>query len=393
MAEPPPPPQPSPPPPPSAPPASRGRMWIVRGLVVLGAIFAAISALAGYVRWQVFDEDTFEETSAQLIADDAVRDQIAAKMVDSLFSNVDVTAALEERLPAEQQGLAAPLAGAFRELSDRAAERVLERPRVQDLWVRSTVTTQRQLERLLDDDLTAVQTEGGYAVLNLRPLVVQLGDQVAIVGRLATRLPDDAGVIRIMEAEQLEAAQDATQLFKSVAAFIWIVPLALWALAIWLARGRRRQALRMVAIGIALTGLLLLVARRVAGSYVVDELAASESVKPAVQDAWDIITSLLADGAWMLIGIGFVTLIGVWVAGPTASGTAVRRFIAPYVVRPEIAFGGAALLLLLLVWWGPTAQTRRVSFILVLAVLLALGVEALRRVIAREEPSTAARTE
>jgi hypothetical protein len=377
------------PPPPAPPqPASRGRMWIVRGLVVLGAIFAAIGALAGYVRWQVFDQDTFEETSAELIANENVRNQIAATMVDSLFSNVDVEAALEERLPAQQQGLAVPLAGAFRALSDRAAERVLERPRVQDIWVRSTVTTQRQLERLLDDDLTAVQTEGGYAVLNLQPLVVQLGDEVAIVGRLAQRLPEDAGVIRIMEADQLEAAQDATQLFKSVAAWIAIVPLALWALAIWLARGRRRQALRMVAIGIALTGLLLLVARRVAGSYVVDDLVAAESVKPAAQDAWDIITSLLADGAWTLIGIGLVTMIGVWVAGPTRSGTAVRRWIAPYVARPEIAFGGAALLLLLLVWWGPTAQTRRVWYVVILAVLLALGVEALRRAIAREEPAT-----
>jgi hypothetical protein len=379
-----------PPPPPAPPqPASRGRMWLVRGLVVLGAIFAAISALAGYVRWQVFDEDTFEKTSAQLIADDEIRNQIAARMVDSLFSNVDVEAALQERLPTQQQGLATPLAGAFRALSDRAAQRVLERPRVQELWVRSTVTTQRQLERLLDDDLTAVQTEGGYAVLNLQPLVVQLGDEVAIVGRLAERLPEDAGVIEIMEAEQLEAAQDATQLFKSVAAFIWIVPFALWALAIWLARGRRRQALRMVAIAVALTGLLLLVARRVAGSYVVDDLVVAESVKPAAQDAWDIITALLADGGWMLVGIGLVTLVGVWVAGPTASGTAVRRRIAPYVARPEIAFGGAALLLLLVVWWGPTAQTRRLWYVVILAVLLALGVEALRRAMAREEPSTA----
>jgi hypothetical protein len=116
-------------------------------------------------------------------------------------------------------------------------------------------------------------------------------------------------------------------------------------------------------------------------------------VKPAAQNAWDIVTALLADGALMLLGIGLVTLVGVWVAGPTKSGTALRRRIAPYIVRPEIAFGGAALLLLLLVWWGPTAQTRRLGYVVILAVLLALGVEALRRAIAREEPSTAARTE
>ena len=60
---------------------------------------------------------------------------------------------------------------------------------------------------MLDDDLTAVQTEGGHVVLNLNPLVVQLGDQIAIVGNLANKLPPDAGRIQLMKADQLETAQ------------------------------------------------------------------------------------------------------------------------------------------------------------------------------------------
>jgi uncharacterized membrane protein len=260
---------------------------------------------------------------------------------------------------------------------------------VQQLWVESTVRAQRQFERVLDDETTALQTEGGYLVLNLRPLVVQLGDQVAIIGNISRRLPPDAGVIRVMEVDKLETAQEITKLFKQVAVVIWIVPLVLFALAIWLARGRRRQALRMVALGFVVAGLLVLVLRRVAGSYVVDDLVVSETVKPAASDAWDIITGLLADGGWTVIGLGVVTLLGTWIAGPTRSGTAVRRRIAPYIAQPEIAFGGAAVLLLLVVWWGPTAQTRRWFWLLVVAILLALGVEALRRAIAREEPAAA----
>jgi hypothetical protein len=364
-------------------------MWLVRILVVLGVIFGVISILAGYLRWQVFDEDTFRGTSEELIADDTVRDQLGATLVESLFTNVDVTTALEQRLPADQQGLAAPLAGAFRALADGAAGRLLERPRVQQLWVESTVRAQRQFERVLDDETTALQTEGGYLVLNLRPLVVQLGDQVAIIGNISRRLPPDAGVIRVMEVDKLETAQEITKLFKQVAVVIWIVPLVLFGLAIWLARGRRRQALRMVALGFVVAGLLVLVLRRVAGSYVVDDLVVSETVKPAASDAWDIITGLLADGAWTVIGLGLVTLLGTWIAGPTRSGTAVRRRIAPYIAQPEIAFGGAAVLLLLVVWWGPTAQTRRWFWLLVVAILLALGVEALRRAIARDEPAAA----
>src|SRR5262245_11610190 len=97
------------------------RRITARVLVVLGVLLAAVTILAGYLRWQAFDDDTCSETASELIADDAVRDQIAATMVDQLFSNVDVGAALEERLPADQQRLAGPAAAGLRALSDRLA--------------------------------------------------------------------------------------------------------------------------------------------------------------------------------------------------------------------------------------------------------------------------------
>jgi len=58
--------------------------------------------------------------------------------------------------------------------------------------------------------------------------------------------------------------------------------------------------------------------------------------------------------------------------------------MAPYIVRAEIAFGGAAALLALLVWWGPTIQTQRWQLVLASALVLALGVQVLRRQTAAE---------
>jgi hypothetical protein len=242
------------------------------------------------------------------------------------------------------------------------------------------------LERVLDDDLTAVQTENGYVVLDLHPLVTQLGDEVAIVGNLADRLPPDAGKIRLMKADQLETAQNVTQLFKSVAAWVWLVPFALWAIAIWLARGRRRVELRAVAWALVVAGVLVLVGRAVGGRYVVGALSDTAASEDAARNAWSIVTGLLSDGAWTAILVGVVALVGVWLAGDTRSGTAVRRRLAPILARWEYAYGIAAALLLLLVWWGPTAQTRRPLQVLFGAVLLAIGVEALRRITRREFP-------
>jgi hypothetical protein len=361
-------------------------MVLARILVVLSILLVVLSLLAGYIRFQALDTDTVKNTASELIADDEIRNEVAAALVDELYTNVDVAAALERRLPPDQQGLAGPAAAGLRELSDRAAVRMLERPRVQALWVDTVARTHRQLLRVLEDDTGALSTEGGVVVLDLRPLVLQLGDRVAIVGNLAEQLGPDAGRIEIMQADNLETAQDLTQLLKFLGTWLWILPLALMAVALWLARGRRLSILRMIAIGSILAGFLVLVVRRVAGSYLVEDLAPTESVQPAAQDAWDILTSLLRDGGFTLIGLGVIVLVAVWLAGPSRSGAATRRFLAPYLRRPELAYSAAAVLFLLMLWWSPTVQTTRVPLIIAAALVLALAVEVLRRQTAREFP-------
>ena len=359
--------------------------WI---LVVLALLVTVLAVIAGYVRYQALDTPTVRNSAEEMIADREIREQIAATLVDELYSNVDVEARLQARLPEQQKALSGVIAGALRGLSDNLAVRLLERPRVQEVWVDSVERAHTSLVRVLDDDVTAVSTEGGYVVLNLQPLVVQIGEEVAILGRVGERLPEDTGRIRIMKADDLETAQDLTQLFKQIAAVIAFVPLILLAIAIWLARGRRRAVLRTAALGLIGVGLLVLIARKVGGSYVVDNLVDSDSVRPAAQASWDIFTDLLADGAWTLIGLAVVALLGVWLAGPSRSATAVRRDLAPFAVRPDIAFGTVAVLYLLVLLWGPTAQTHRLPFVLTMALLLALGVEVLRRQILREHPAS-----
>ena len=294
-------------------------------------------------------------------------------------------AALEQRLPEDQAYLAGPLAAGATQVADRAAERLLERPRIQALWIESLVIAQRQLERVLDDDLTAVQTEGGYVVLNLRPLVIQLGDEVAIVGNLASRLPPDAGRIQLMKADQLETAQDLTQLFKSVAAWIWVVPFVLWALALWLARGRRRRELRAVAWAIIAAGVLVLVGRSVGGRYVVDALSGTAATRGSVA---------------RLVGHHHAALAGRCLVRDPARRRRSRRRVArrteglgpgfAAALRPSSRAGvrlrDHAALLLLLVWWGPTAQTRRCCSSPSALCSSPLGVEALRRIARRDFP-------
>jgi hypothetical protein len=364
---------------------SKARIIGARVLTVVAILLALVGMVAFYVEHTALDEDGFETISRNMIENDEIRTQVAAKVVDTLFDNVDVEAAIAEQLPSAQQDLAPVLAGLARSGADRAADAALERPRVQTVWVELTTRTQRQLVRLLDDDTTFIQTEGGAVVLDLRPLVIQIGDQVAVIGKVAERLPESSGRIAIMEESQLETAQTATRILRSVADWMWLVALAVAALAIWLARGRRRLELRALAIGVLVVGLLMLAVRRFAGDYLVDELAQDDAVKPAAHDAWNILTQVLADRAWVWIILGVITLLGVWFVGDTARAAQARRAASPILESRPTTYGIAAVALLALVLVAPQIARGWLTALVLIALVVA-GIEVVRGIALRATP-------
>jgi hypothetical protein len=237
--------------------------------------------------------------------------------------------------------------------------------------------------RLLDDDTTFIQTEGGAVVLDLRPIVIQLGDQVAVIGKVAERLPESAGRIAIIEESQLETAQTITRILRSVADWMWLVALGVATLAIWLARGRRRLELRAIAIGLVVVGLLLLAVRRYAGDYLVDQLAKDDAVKPAAHDAWSILTQVLADRAWVWIILGLITLAGVWFVGDTRLAAQARRGAGPVLQSRVTTYAIAAAALLVISLVVPTVATSWLMA-LILVGLIVVGIEIVRGIVRRE---------
>jgi hypothetical protein len=359
------------------------RLIAARVLTVVAILLALVGMVAFYVAHTALDAAGFETISRNMIENDAIRTQVANTAVDQLYANVDVEAAIVERLPPAQKGFAPVLAGLLRSGANQAAVAALERPRVQTTWVEVTTATQRQLVRLLDDKNQFVQTDGGKVVLDLRPIMIELGDQVVVIGRVAEKLPDSAGKITIVDESQLETAQTITRVLRSVANWMWLVALAVAAFAIWLAPGRRRIELRALAIGVLLVGLLMLAVQRVAGGYLVDQLAKDDSVKPAARAAWSILTQVLADRAWVWITLGVVTLIGVWFVGETDRAAQTRRAVAPILqnrVTTYAIVAGSVLVLGLLVPLFARGWTVSV-FLLALGIV---GVEVVRNIVLRE---------
>jgi hypothetical protein len=367
---------------------ARGGRWrtpVARLLTVVGVLLLVVSIAANFVDRQALGKSDFQETAKQLIADPAIQRQVAASLTDALFANVDVKARLQASLPANQKGLAGPIAGAMRPLAQRLSLELLQRPRVQDAWVAALTVAQQEVVRLLDDRAKYINTEGGVVAVDLRPVLQQLAEQLPLVPNLSQSLPKNAGVITLFKAEELKTAQRATRGLRLVAEWIWVLVLIAWVAAVYLARDRRKET-RAIAVGLVVVGILVLLVRRLAGDYVSDQLSDTPSQADAIKSTWDIISRLLVDAAWAAIAVGVVALVGIWVAGPSKWGTGARRVLAPYLRRPWLTYGVAAFLFALLVLWGPISYVQRPLTLLAFAIIAALGVETLRRMAARDFP-------
>ena len=365
--------------------ASRGRIIGARALLVIGVLLTVVSILSTYVKREALDSGQFKQTSQQLIQNPAIQEQVAAELTDAL-ANVDFSAELQSKLPPNLQALATPIAGLAQGFVGTAAQSLVARPRVQDAFVEASVLAQKQFVKVLHGDTQAVQTSNGDVVLDLRPLVLKLGDRFGFVSNLADKIPQDSAQVTILKSNDLKTAQTVTHWLEQIANYVWILALACWVGAIWLARGRRRQEVRSLGIGLVAVGILVLLARWLAGRYFVNHIVVSDTVRPAAHDAWQIITQSLAAAGWVSLSVGVLIAVGAWLVGPGARATSARTAMAPALRRPLIAWGGFVIGILLILAILPI-QNSRTSVVLVVGS--AIGFLIFTRQVAAEVPAPA----
>src|ERR1700754_5334187 len=90
------------------PQAGSGRRIAAMLLVAFAALLACLAILAIWVNRQVMNTDNWTRTSTEILEQPVVRNQLAARLTDQLYSSVDVEAAVRDVLPPRAE----PLAGA-----------------------------------------------------------------------------------------------------------------------------------------------------------------------------------------------------------------------------------------------------------------------------------------
>lgn len=368
----------------------------VRVLVILASVLAFLAIFTSWIDRQALDTNQWVDTSGKMLEDKEISDALATYAVDQLYANVDVAANLKKRLPPDLQPVASPAAAGIREFATKAAEQAFQSPRVQQLWQDANRVAHTELVSILEDKNNIVSSENGRVVLDLRPIVFQLADRIGLKkqAKQAIQTGEAKGVLKpnfaqleVADSQRLDTARTIVKLIRGLAWFFTLGTLALFALAAYLARGRRWVIVLGYGLGLIASGLAAIAIRGALKGLFVDSLAKTQAANVPAQHAWDIGTSLLHSIAASVIIFGLLFVVASFLASPASPAVSIRRALAPSLrERPGIVWSlFAAVALLALIIWPPTG-TRQAVLTLLLIALAGVGLEALKRKTAHEFP-------
>jgi hypothetical protein len=367
----------------SSPPHER--RWLVRTIIGVATVLAVVAIFAVWANRQLLNPNNWANTSTKLLQNEKIRAATSNYLVNQLYANVNVSEELKARLPAQLKPLAAPVAGALQNVAVTASERALANARVQEVWRKANHVADQTFIAIIDGK-GVVATNGGVVTLDLASVVNNIAGHLGLP-EVGSKLPASVAHVTILKSKQLKTVQNGVKALKGLDLILTIIVPLLYALAIFLARARRRQTLMAVGIAIVFAGVLVFAGRAILQHAVVNSLVKVEANKPAGEAIISIATGMLSEIAGAFVIVGIPLIAAGWFAGPARIAVKARHFIAPFLRdQPVATYAIVGVIMLLIFIWGPIPSTRKPAGIIVYLVLAFFGTEVLRRQTAREFP-------
>jgi hypothetical protein len=383
--------------------SARGRRRIAVVLVIVATLTGIVGLISLWVKREVYDTDQWVETSSALLADDEIRTELADLLTAQIFGSGVVQEEVAKVLPPKAAPLAGPASAGLSQLFNRAVNEILQTSAIQKLWEEANRKASEAFIAIANDEPIATGPLGkaqgavGSTTLDLTTIRAEITERLGIelpkqgLGsgqalEASVEAGDAQAGLEVIAPDEIATIRDVSNLIQKGSIVLMLVTFALFAIAIWVAKGTRLRTITSVGLSFVVIGVAVLTIRKLLGTVLVDELAASDSSKPAVSQVWEIGTALLKTMAIASLAYGVVILLGALLAGPTRGAVWVRERIAPGLRDPMWAAAGTALLILILAWWGPTPALREPIGILLIALVLIVAVVALRKQALAEFP-------
>jgi len=365
-------------------------------LVALGCIVGTLSVAVVWLNRVVLDTDKYVETVAPLSENAAIKDAVANRLTDELFTRTNAEQLATEALPDKVDFLAAPIVGATEGYVNEQIRKLLDSAEFSKMWADSNRAAHKFMINLLTGEGGTIYTEGGKVNLDLGGITEIVKARLADRGiNLFDKVDFGIGGIQltIFEYQNITKIQSTLGTLNKLANWLPLFTLVLLAGAI-VAANSRAEALLLIGIGLATGMVMLLIALAVGRGYYLDAIAAGGNVNvPAATSFFDIIMESLKTVLHRIFYFSLVLVIAGLIFGPYGFSIRMRTSVASLFrtgvdagsnidLRPAGAWvksqkallrtGGAVLALILLVAMDQPSLFQAFLVLLLLAAYLGI---------------------
>ena len=328
------------------------RNFLVWFLIILASFLALAGTLSTWVATTTLNTNTFVNTVAPLVKNDAVAKAVSDQAVTKLFATYDVEGKIKSGLTqletAVKQAapkapipdvdlsvIAGPISSGLQTAARTISLKLLQSDAFYKVWQETIRLAHTAMVNIVEGKKNAaVTSQGNTVVLNLSPLLTQIKDKLAAAGLgflNKVQVPADFGQIKLFTADQLGAVKGAVNLLRLVSWLLPLLALIFYIIAVLIAINRR-TALMGAAIALAITMLIVLIVLKVAHTQLFNQMKQAE-VQAAANVVWGSVLAGLYQAVRGLLALGIVVAIGAAIAGPYKWSTSLRGHTAAFFTK------------------------------------------------------------
>jgi hypothetical protein len=359
-------------------------------LLVLGCGVAGASVIAIWTRATVLNTDRYVNTMAPIARSPSVQAAVVDKLDAGITNRIDFQALARQVLPDQADLLAPAIATGVESQIRKQIEDFVHSERFPELWDKANRRAHETVVGLLTTGKSGrLQLQGDTVYLDFGEVVARVRQRLEDRGltRVANAIPSDVdGRVTLLSSDGFSKARDGIHRLERLSIVLPILALLCLLGHVLLSDSRRRGCLR-VALGLALTALLLLAIVGIGRTLYLDAINEQVLPRQAAADIFDNLIVLLREALRLAVVISLVLAALALLAGRPlrvaieTTGPRVRSAAARVAAHPGttwladhraaaqwsiVIFGG----LVLVAWDNPTAGVVLLDVVLIAAAVM-----------------------
>ncbi|MGB0100826.1 MAG: hypothetical protein WBP61_11150 [Nocardioides sp.] len=317
------------------------RPWVVTVLVIVMAVLAPLGVVARWADSEISDTDRYVESVAPLASDPAVQAAVTDKITDEITARLQVEAVTDEAIGAltdrglpplaatSLEALGGPLASAIEGFIHKEVAALVASDAFQTAWEAANREAHTQMVAVLTGkDTDLVEISNNSVSVNLATVIDSVKQRLVERGfDLAERLPTVQAEFTIFQSDDITKAQSAFRLLGAVSTLLPILILVLLAVALGVARARRRT---LIAAMLAIAGSMLLlgVALNAFRMIYLDAVSVEELPVEAAAAVYDTLVWFIRLNLRAILVLTLAVAAIAWISGPGSTAVTLRSGVS-----------------------------------------------------------------